>query len=46
VDVDGILRGKILVKSKFLSTLEDGFGMYFKPLRLDNFEIQLTRFIL
>ncbi|PKY19332.1 glutamine synthetase/guanido kinase [Rhizophagus irregularis] len=26
VDVDGILRGKILVKSKFLSTLEDGFG--------------------
>ncbi|RIA97066.1 hypothetical protein C1645_796056 [Glomus cerebriforme] len=26
VDVDGILRGKILVKSKFLSTLENGFG--------------------
>ena len=26
VDVDGILRGKILTKSKFLSTLDDGFG--------------------
>ncbi|CAJ0837975.1 13906_t:CDS:2 [Entrophospora sp. SA101] len=26
VDVDGILRGKILTKNKFLSTLDDGFG--------------------
>ncbi|CAG8499323.1 5428_t:CDS:2 [Funneliformis caledonium] len=26
VDVDGILRGKIILKSKFLSILENGFG--------------------
>ncbi|CAI2166810.1 8834_t:CDS:2 [Funneliformis geosporum] len=26
VDVDGILRGKVIQKSKFLSILEDGFG--------------------
>ncbi|KAF8975996.1 hypothetical protein BGZ46_008670 [Entomortierella lignicola] len=26
IDLDGILRGKIMVKSKFLSTLESGFG--------------------
>lgn len=26
VDLDGILRGKIMVKSKFLSILESGFG--------------------
>ncbi|CAG8647503.1 3076_t:CDS:2, partial [Paraglomus occultum] len=25
-DVDGILRGKVLAKSKFLSTLREGFG--------------------
>ncbi|KAF9104166.1 hypothetical protein BGX27_010211 [Mortierella sp. AM989] len=26
VDMDGVLRGKIMVKSKFLSVLESGFG--------------------
>ncbi|CAO3574143.1 unnamed protein product [Mortierella alpina] len=26
IDLDGILRGKIMVKSKFLSVLESGFG--------------------
>jgi glutamine synthetase len=26
VDLDGILRGKIMAKSKFLSVLESGFG--------------------
>ncbi|KAG0361931.1 hypothetical protein BGZ54_008859 [Gamsiella multidivaricata] len=26
VDLDGILRGKVMVKSKFLSVLESGFG--------------------
>jgi len=26
VDLDGILRGKVMVKSKFLSILESGFG--------------------
>ncbi|KAI8871163.1 glutamine synthetase/guanido kinase [Ramicandelaber brevisporus] len=26
IDIDGVLRGKVLDKSKFLSTLEDGFG--------------------
>lgn len=26
VDLDGILRGKVMAKSKFLSTLESGFG--------------------
>ncbi|RUS24282.1 hypothetical protein BC938DRAFT_473838 [Jimgerdemannia flammicorona] len=26
LDIDGVLRGKILVKSKFLSTLKSGFG--------------------
>lgn len=27
VDIDGVLRGKIMQKSKFLSILADGFGM-------------------
>jgi hypothetical protein len=27
VDIDGVLRGKIIQKSKFLSILKDGFGM-------------------
>lgn len=26
VDIDGVLRGKIIQKSKFLSILDDGFG--------------------
>lgn len=26
VDLDGILRGKVMAKSKFLSVLESGFG--------------------
>ncbi|KAI8867838.1 glutamine synthetase/guanido kinase [Ramicandelaber brevisporus] len=26
IDIDGLLRGKVLDKSKFLSTLQDGFG--------------------
>ena len=26
IDVDGILRGKLMAKSKFLSVAEDGFG--------------------
>lgn len=26
VDLDGILRGKVMAKSKFLSILESGFG--------------------
>jgi glutamine synthetase len=26
IDLDGILRGKVMVKSKFLSILESGFG--------------------
>jgi len=25
-DIDGVLRGKIMKKSKFLSTIKDGFG--------------------
>jgi glutamine synthetase len=27
VDVDGVLRGKIIAKSKFLSSAKDGFGL-------------------
>lgn len=26
LDIDGVLRGKILAKSKFFSTLNSGFG--------------------
>lgn len=26
VDIDGVLRGKVMQKSKFLSVLKDGFG--------------------
>jgi glutamine synthetase len=26
VDIDGVLRGKVMQKSKFLSILKDGFG--------------------
>jgi glutamine synthetase len=26
IDVDGILRGKLMAKSKFLSVAKDGFG--------------------
>jgi glutamine synthetase len=28
VDIDGVLRGKIMQKSKFLSILKDGFGKF------------------
>jgi hypothetical protein len=33
VDIDGVLRGKVMQKSKFFSILKDGFG---KPVRVDN----------
>jgi glutamine synthetase len=26
VDIDGVLRGKLMSKKKFLSILDDGFG--------------------
>jgi len=31
VDIDGVLRGKVMQKSKFFSILKDGFG---KPIRV------------
>jgi hypothetical protein len=29
VDIDGVLRGKVMQKSKFFSILKDGFGKLF-----------------
>jgi glutamine synthetase len=32
IDIDGVLRGKIMSKTKFLSSIPDGFGTLEFPL--------------